>query len=251
MSAPGTALQGVTVQGVGGISRSFVGVFVNNGDGPFSEAAVIDNVTFRLIGDGGRGVEIAGPAIVGHSRFVHAGDGIDVISSSRASIRDNVITGSATARFTTHGILVIGANVDLLRNDISGFITSEEPFDLDQDSAAIELISPARGSVGGLAAGTGNRIHDNLIGVFVATEGATIANNVLVNNFELGLLARRALASGNRFLHNIFTDSVFQIDKSDCLDQTVGSGTAGTANIWLDNTGAAPSSSFPAAICPP
>jgi parallel beta-helix repeat protein len=63
-------------------------------------------------------------------------------------------------------------------------------------------------------------------------DGSTITNNDARRNRGDGLRAEQQ-STGNTLRHNIVLDNL----EHDCHDDTVGPGTAGTANFWIDNKG--------------
>lgn len=127
---------------------------------------------------------------------------------------------------------LISHDVNVAENDISGCGFS-----------GIQIF----GSVGG-------RIHDNKvqscvdrgIGIRDNVTGATnnkIDENWLRHNGTYGIEVR-SLANNNLFLKNSAKFS----GTLDCLDSSVGTKTAGTANTWIKNKGV---TSSPSAICTP
>jgi hypothetical protein len=144
-----------------------------------------------------------------------------------------------------------GGTARIVRNDLSGY------------SAGVLLFHGGQALIGGPR--NGNNIHDSIVGVALIGGGvagvrAGVADNDIHHNESDGvhvdtpdsIVARnrihdnggsaiQASAPGNQFLHNVSTNN-------GCVDSTTGDGTAGTANIWIDNIGA---SSFPPGICRP
>ncbi len=79
-----------------------------------------------------------------------------------------------------------------------------------------------------------------------ATDGYTdlfVAYNT-VSDSTIGVYVD-ASSTGNTFLHNVIKRSA----KLDCLDESSGTLTAGTGNLWRRNHGDT-GSSIPADICP-
>ncbi len=85
------------------------------------------------------------------------------------------------------------------------------------------------------------RRNDNNIGLFDIDHGVFENNRALDSTFYDGIFAD-VDSEGNRFENN----RAFGNPEFDCLDDSHGSGTAGTANIWKDNQG---KKSSPPPIC--
>ncbi len=82
--------------------------------------------------------------------------------------------------------------------------------------------------------------NDQGVGVY-ATMSATLSNNQAKNNRSNGFYAGSD-TSGN----TLQNDQASGSGMFDCRDDSVGSGTANTANFWLNDQGA---TSMPAGIC--
>jgi parallel beta-helix repeat protein len=67
---------------------------------------------------------------------------------------------------------------------------------------------------------------------FFSSSGNTIQFNTARNNGGDGLLAD-ALSTGNQFSFNAMSGN----QRLDAEDLSTGSGTAGTGNVWVSNTG--------------
>lgn len=85
------------------------------------------------------------------------------------------------------------------------------------------------------------RRNDNNIGLFDIDRSVFENNRALDSTFYDGIFAD-AESKGNRFEDN----RAFGNPEDDCLDQSHGGGTAGTANTWKDNQG---KKSSPPQIC--
>jgi hypothetical protein len=79
------------------------------------------------------------------------------------------------------------------------------------------------------------RRNDNNIGLFDIDRSVFENNRALDSTFYDGIFAD-AESKGNRFEDN----RAFGNPEDDCLDQSHGGGTAGTANTWKDNQGRSP-----------
>jgi hypothetical protein len=267
MSAPGTTLSAVTLQGKAPplsqcrFGHRFTGVWIHHPPGPFGQASIVDNVDMRQIthancrGFDDVGVQIGGPAggtraIVRNSRYMSDSNGILVKPNSQASVLDNVIAHppdrGPIAGFL-FGISARGADVDIERNIISGFSLLR----FGNAPTGLELES-AHGTVGG-GPGAGNTIRENGIGLQVMqSTDLTVSFNRVTRNRRWGIFVS-TLPSRVDFVHNVVTNNWQGPPEPgqgivDCLDDTLVPPPFGSENTWTDDIGG---SSFPAGICTP
>jgi hypothetical protein len=258
MAAPSTTLEAITVSGPGFdlFNGGITAVRVTNGPGPFAEAAVIQNVVVRTRARTSNGLgEITSGVVIGQrrrparaivlaSRILNVNNGISVFRGSQATLRDNVIMGPASSNEEpSFGIEVFRASVEVLGNDVSGY----------DSSVGIGIDFSGRGTLGGSVPGTGNNIHHNATGVFMGGHHALVSNNRVHDNLATGIFVfggslQISASSLNQFVGNVITNNHTLTAGFDCEDQSIGTGTAGTANTWTDNIGG---TSSPRAICPP
>ena len=186
---------------------------------------------------------------------VIAQNGIQVSRSASANVNLNSISGNAYTGGTdsSTGVLIFGAvgNVDVAYNSVRDNDVGVYSI-LTDNKTEIENNAVSGSTYDGIAldSSTGTRVEDNTssnnsgsgVGLYTAT-GSVVDGNRADDNQASGLFADAA-TSGNKFTNNVADDN----DPFDCEDQSVGTGTAGTANSWLKNTG---DTSSPAGICSP
>lgn len=154
-----------------------------------------------------------------------ASAGILLYQPGAVDVNDNRVTTSDV------GIYAIGTDggVTIRHNDVSG-----STFDgIVLDTATGGQIIDNKSHDNGLAGGPG-------IGVY-GTTGATLRDNKLRRN-ALDGIAVDSGSSGNLLENNKASNNT----GFDCEDQSVGAGTAGTANTWTNNKGA---TANPLGIC--
>lgn len=218
-------------------------------------------------------------------RYQKNGMTIDNTGSS-ATIEHNTITGwGPTATIAQNGIQISrGATASAKNNDVSGNVytpqtdastgvllfqpgdTNVEHNDFDSNDVGVYAILVGGGvSVKGntatastydgiaLDAATGSTVTDNdsngndvgigLYSISGPTTGVLLKGNKAANNATYGFYADSG-TSNNTFRDGKASGSgVF-----DCRDESVGAGTAGTANFWLNVKGA---TSSPPSLCKP
>lgn len=161
------------------------------------------------------------------------------------------------------GIGAVGALVDVRKNSVYSTLDAEacNPFDSsfcpNSLGVGIGMLSPAPGSMvrnntvtntffglgqidsevapalqGTLPSApngtqyTGNRANENFVGFFLAGyENVYYGNRAHLNQANVWVVG----GSDNSFMSNDFR---YSFDAADCIDQTSGSGTSGTANYW-------------------
>jgi len=231
---------------------------------------------------GGVDADVApGRALVRHSTIVARTDGVAVSAGSTAGIRHNVIERVVSFTDQSDGaIAIFGGTARILRNNLSGFnagvwvldgqaVIGGGPRNGNDIHGALEGVAlgvdagqnvAARFGFQAMSAGVRATVADNDIhhnqeqGLEVRTADSIVARNRIHDNGSNGILVEipaegNPPAAGNRFLHNIATNNgVSEPGTLDCNDFTTGTGTAGTANTWIDNIG---ESSFPPGICRP
>ena len=242
--------------------RSGSGIFLSNG--------VPNNLTitgnyFDDNGGGNGDVNTTG-AGAGCASGVSSGDDAqDVVISHNVSVHDDGSENNFAVIFCT-----VGAQV------VDNTVTYTDPEDTNAETAIYlgggdtDLIVSGNTLTGGIAAagisfnadfypeGTGDTISDNTIsdhanGIVVRGSNAAVDGNDYAGASEFTI-------SGNTITGSA-TDGIWVQDGSDgtissnsatgsasydCQDSTSGSGTAGTADTWTDDTGG---SSSPAGLC--
>jgi Periplasmic copper-binding protein (NosD) len=227
----------------------------------------------------------AGRAIVRKSRFAGGKSSVVVGAGSAASIHDNVV--SSPPSFNEFGVgIVVAGNARIEHNNVSGqgdgvrvdggHATIGGPgrgnglhqnkgtgLALEGDADAIVADNAIAGngndgvemSTRGAVVVVGNTIRLNGFGlgggagIRVRTTGAVVASNDIRANHE-GIVVDTD-GSQNRILANVAIDNAHNAPgtgPNDCFDATTGTGTAATANTWIDNIGL---SSSPPEICSP
>jgi parallel beta-helix repeat protein len=77
-----------------------------------------------------------------------------------------------------------------------------------------------------------NEVLRNDVGIYLDGQDAAVDHNVVRDGDDDGIYAESS-SSENRIRHNRLRDNA----EHDCHDESVGSGTAGTANVWEGNFG--------------
>jgi hypothetical protein len=212
------------------------GVFISNG--PANNSSIVDNYftghTETAINFAGSPVRSVGLVVkrnvsVDDSTFVVA------INSDGAVVAQNAVYVSPSAANGT-GILDFGAN-----NNLS--IDSNLIYGGAASGTSGVRIADFVGSPSTNTTVTNNRIANRYNGVRLTAGTSTITGNGISGSKNDGILAQ---SGGNQLLRNNVSSSTVH----DCEDQTVGTGTAGTANQWIGNVGQS-NNSKPPAICPP
>lgn len=180
-----------------------------------------------------------------------AANGIQVSRGATAQVKNNDVSGNVytPGTFTSTGILLFSPGAtDLENNRMRANDTGIYAYQatanttLDNDGIAASTFD---GITVDTSSGTG--VHNNKslsndqgIGVYAST-GAMLDNNQAKNNRSNGFFAYFD-TSGNTFQNDHASGS----GMFDCRDDSTGTGTAGTANFWLTDTGA---TSSPPGIC--
>jgi parallel beta-helix repeat protein len=174
-------------------------------DGPGSSAVIQDN---DIIG--------AGPTTTGPAQ-----NGIQISRGATAEIRKNLVTGNdyiGTQAATAAGILLFQSGaVTIEHNDVD-----ENEVGIYLDGATLSLLA-------------NNKVRDNRRhGIFLTNDSDDneIRNNKVNDNGEDGIHVTGD-SSGNQITENKLNGNA----GFDAYDDTVGTGTAGTANFWEENKG--------------
>lgn len=160
-------------------------------------------------------------------------------TGSYAKVEHNTVADAGATEITApNGIQVSrGANADVNHNDVSGNV-----YDL----------APAANGTGILLFLAGsdvtvehNDVFENDDGIALYdTQGAKIKHNTSHDQLVFDGLFADSLSTGNLFEGNVASDNT----EHDCHDDSVGTGTAGTANTWKGNKGV---TQTPTGICKP
>lgn len=206
------------------------------------------DTTFPITGvPGGIGVRVltGSAALIQNNRVdEYQAAGIGVFDDGTcAVVRGNAINGAGpTAIRTQNGIqLGGGATVSVSGNVVeNNFFTGPRSGpDLTFNAAGILLFDSTApvciGTSSSDAAAAGNQLLNNNAGIML-DPGAIVNTNALVQgnyttNNELGLLVGET-SCNNVFIQNLATPNAVL----DIQDESVGSGSAGTANVYLCNT---------------
>lgn len=175
-------------------------------------------------------------------------------SGSQADITDNVVTGAGpTGLIVQNGIQVSDAAVTLLRNRVSGHLFTDTNIaisvgilGLDPSSLQVTLNrSESNDENLFLVNADGATIDRNILnsgtfdGMFLdGTNAASISRNQADNNGDVGIyLCTTSFGCGESSGNTLTRNRANTNTDFDCLDESTGSGTAGTANTWTNNTG--------------
>jgi len=207
-------------------------------------------------------------------------NGIQVSDGAMASIKNNDISGNVytPATVVSTGILLYAPGVITVEgNDVSDNDVNIYVFD-SSSGASIKKNETAGGTFDGIdligSSGVtldGNSAHDNALdGIFVyEASGNTLKGNDTSSNGEDGINldgavnntldgnktngnGRYGVHAGTDFSAADSTGNTIKSNQAksnatfDCKDDSVGTGTAGTANTWLNDKGV---TSSPAGIC--
>lgn len=148
--------------------------------------------------------------------FANGLNGILVVDSSDVTVRDNRAEGNGS-----NGIALTATVNNVAANNV---VTQNLS---DENAASGVLLNRATGSVVGK-----NLLLGNLDGVRVFNNAAanSIQSNFVWRSGRDGIRAE-VTSSNNTIERNIVVNSV----EHDAHDDSVGAGTAGTANFWIDN----------------
>jgi parallel beta-helix repeat protein len=144
---------------------------------------------------------------------------------ARAVVRANRVADAGATEITApNGIQISrGAEALVAKNEVSGNVYDLAP---DSSGTGILLFEPGPVTV------EGNEVTRNDDGIaLVATQGATVRHNVATDQLVYDGLYADADSTGNRFEGNRASGNA----EHDCHDESVGTGTAGTANEWTRN----------------
>ncbi len=157
------------------------------------------------------------------NRSQEDGSLLAVFNSTGTKVRSN------TARNNTGSAIFVGndnTGLEILSNNISG------------SARGVRTSTDFGGGPN-----TNLRISSNTITNSTNTDGisagpnsldnSVISSNTATNNLRDGIRIELGGNSGNRILSNTLRNNA----EHDCHDDTVGTGTAGTANTWLANSG--------------
>jgi parallel beta-helix repeat protein len=219
---------------------SGTGVFICCG--PANNTSIVDNF---FTGHTQTAINFAGnPA--SHStglsvkRNISVDDATFVVAtnSDGAVISQNAIAVRPSTTPQGSGMLDFGSNVDLL-------IDSNLVYGGANSGTSGIRVAAFSGTPSTNTRVTNNRVYNRYNGVRLTdTVGATVSANGVSGSSNVGILMESG--ANNSFLHNSVSSSAIH----DCQDMTTGTGTAGTANHWVGNTGDS-NNSLPAAICVP
>jgi hypothetical protein len=287
LSAPATMLRGVTVLGrapasLGPCAPDYAGVLVDSAAADLIGAPVLarDRVV-NIVSRGcrspfvpgafanppfpeetGDAVVLQSSAVVQATRIERPGEeGIAVTGTNAHALLSHVFArGRGEPTFTSNGvfspqsatgeaangvdILGPGAVVDIEDSEITDFT-----FQLSAQADAPNIEYGVKAQANTTLRLVRSIITEDLVGVgLLDTEGAFVADNsVRFNNTNI---LATAGTLGNSILRNLVAgvNSIFGIRSINCEDDSHGSGTGGTANIWQDNVG--DGDSIPPGLCP-
>jgi len=195
-----------------------------------ARASDVDSVLSGGIVFGGDGDAdpVTGPGSgIAHDNEVTGYDGAGIVAFGAGSVVNltrNRVTATGGLRGDSMGILAFGAaKVTALANNVAN--------------------NDAGFYIGDVAPGSqfnSNVATNNWFGYYLESVGASLKGNAAVDG-GYGFFAS-GFASGNTLKAN----KAHEAQEYDCIDQTVGAKTAGTANTWIANKGAAAS---PDPIC--
>jgi hypothetical protein len=194
-------------------------------------------------------------------RFANQAVGIAVVGTARVERNDifGQATGIAASGQATIGGPGRGNNIHhhggfgvFVGGDADAVVANNAIHDNGNTGVVVGSLAVVVGNAirrngfGAGGPGIGLGVH---VGIRVAGTGAVVASNDVRDNFSGGIVVVGD-ASANRLLVNVAINNSNDSDNplGDCFDPTTGTGTAGTANIWIDNIGAA---AFPPDICGP
>jgi parallel beta-helix repeat protein len=187
-----------------------------------------------------------------------AQNGIQVSRGATAQVKNNTVSGNVYTgpqNASSTGILLYAdpttppaGAVDVENNRLNANDTGVYAFESD-GSSEVENNKVVNSTDDGVTVDTSdglpvqnNQVQGNDQGVGVYnTSGASLQNNQAKDNRSNGFFAD-INTSGNSFQNDQASGS----GMFDCRDDSVGSGTAGTANSWLNDHG---DTSSPAGIC--
>lgn len=155
-------------------------------------------------------------------------------SGSQATIKNNVVTGNGLdPTIASNGIQISRDAIGLL----SGNTITDNQYD-GPDSATGILLYQANGRTK-----VSSITSSNDVGVYLSeTTGAVVRDSSADNGFY-------GFYNESTSLSNKYTDNEASGNSQfDCEDDSTGAHTAGTANMWVGNTG---TSSLPLGICSP
>lgn len=214
-------------------------IFISNG--PANSTTIEDNrfTTSRetAINFSGDGSNPSQSLIVADNTSRNDATFVVATNSTNAVIADNHINYSGSTNGS--GILDFGSNTDLR---IDGNIIN------GGDATGTSGIRVANDS-GTASTGTtiiSNHVLNRYNGIRITDgySGLYVAHNLVKSSDNDGILAEGTNTSNVFFANNVSATA-----NADCVDQSTGSLTAGTANTWRKDTGASDNSN-PAAICP-
>jgi hypothetical protein len=160
-------------------------------------------------------------------------------SGSNASVTQNEVTGEGPVNYIAQNGIQIsrGATGNVAANVVQDHTYSSAP---SASSSGILLFESGAGLVV-----NNNDVHDNddNIPLFTVSGVVVQQNAARDSTFYDGFFADSD-TSGNQFLQNFASGNQLL----DCEDLSTGTGTAGTANTWENNTG---TTSVPPLICTP
>jgi parallel beta-helix repeat protein len=180
-----------------------------------------------------------------------AANGIQIGRGAIAVVKNNEVSGNVytPGTVTSTGILLFqSGSTDIENNKVHDNDTGIYAY-LGDSTTTLEKNAVVRSTYDGITVDTspGTQVQHNKtqqndqgIGVY-ATMNATLANNQAKDNGSNGFFAGSDTSS-NTFQDNQASGS----GTFDCRDDSVGAGTGGTANSWLNDKG---QTSMPSGIC--
>lgn len=250
-ASTGVSIRDFTITGpvpIGACS-SFYGVFVDGGGSATIQGNLITEV--RCADANQRGIQSGIAILVGRGSLSQVGTatitgnqiekyqkgGIVVDNTgSSATITANIVRGEGPITYTAQNGIQIsrGARGQVTGNNVSDHVYTPATF----SASGIILFQPANNLTL-----TGNNVTRGDVNLQVlSTDQATVSANSLTNSPSFDGIYVDSASGGNQFrLNNVTGNTEF-----DCLDESTGSGTSGTANTWFLNNGRTDS---PAGIC--
>jgi len=257
--ATGVTIRGFTVSGPSGVAGCGCfgfGVLLDPGSsGTVTGNHLADIRTDPMSGDiTGWAIRANGATLTATKNTIdgYQRAGIDIRGGSVGTVSDNIIRGAGpTSVIGQNGIVITGgASATVTGNTVSGNVYQPATASV----AGILVFGPVGdvtisnnkllrndGNIyvynanGHLAKVSGNTTVDGNYGIIVdASTGVVVDKNVVASAAIAGLNAGPD-AAANTFTNNLASGSA--TPGHDCLDESKGSATAGTANTWTKNVG--------------
>jgi parallel beta helix pectate lyase-like protein len=166
---------------------------------------------------------------------------------STALVRDNLIDGGPASTFTARNGIQVGrgAHADVHLNEVvnNSFIGATDPPAQDQDTSNDSTGILVFSETGGVEV-SNNTLRSNDLGLDVGTASNVLIRNNFARSNRFDGLRAESDTQQNLFAENTSRDN----GTHDCHDDSHGSGTAGTGNIWKNDFGV---TQTPPGICRP